>query len=72
MRTVGRLPGITALVATEQGLIHAGIITRETTDSLVLRTSDLREVRVRRDEVEEMRPSDTSIMPKGLEGRVHR
>ncbi len=58
------------VVATAEGYIHAGIITRETTDSLTIRTTDLREVRVRRDEIDELQQSDTSIMPKGLEGRL--
>jgi putative membrane-bound dehydrogenase-like protein len=58
------------LVATAEGHIHTGIITRETTDTVTLRTTDLREVRVRRDEIDAMQPSDTSIMPKGLEGRL--
>jgi putative membrane-bound dehydrogenase-like protein len=58
------------LVATAEGHIHTGIITRETTDTVTLRTTDLREVRVRRDEIDALQPSDTSIMPKGLEGRL--
>jgi putative membrane-bound dehydrogenase-like protein len=57
-------------IVTDNGRVHSGLITRETTDSLMLRKSDLSEVRVLRDSVEEMRESTTSVMPDGLDHRL--
>lgn len=57
-------------IVTDRGRVHAGLITRETTDSLMLRKSDLSEVRISRDSIEEMRESTTSVMPQGLDHRL--
>lgn len=58
-----------ALLLTD-GRALTGLITRETTDSIVLRGSDQNEIRIRRDQVEEMKPSPLSIMPAGLENAL--
>jgi putative heme-binding domain-containing protein len=51
----------------KDGRSATGMIARETADALYLRTSDLAEVRVARQNVEELTPSKVSLMPEGLE-----
>lgn len=58
------------LVVTDAGKIYTGVISRESTDMVYLRTADLSEVRIAREEIEVMKESPTSIMPKGLEQRL--
>jgi putative heme-binding domain-containing protein len=48
------------------------MIVRESADAIYLRTSDLAEVRVARAQVEEMTPSQVSLMPEGLEKTMSR
>ncbi|MBI3464820.1 MAG: hypothetical protein HY000_17465 [Planctomycetes bacterium] len=43
------------------------MIVRETADALYLRTSQLAEIRIARHDVDELQPSNVSIMPQGLE-----
>jgi len=57
-------------IVTDRGRVHSGLITRETADSLMLRKSDLSEVRIPRDSIEEMSESTTSVMPNGLDHRL--
>jgi putative heme-binding domain-containing protein len=57
----------TYIVVTVDGKVHTGVISRETADSVTLRTAELAEIRIPRGQIEEMRESSTSIMPKGLE-----
>jgi putative membrane-bound dehydrogenase-like protein len=57
-------------VLTFAGAVHSGILPRETADEIVLQTTDLREIRIRREDIEELKESDTSIMPQGLETRL--
>ena len=54
-------------IATGDGRVHTGIIVRETSDAIYLRTAQLAEIRIPRGEVEEVRRSNVSIMPQGLE-----
>jgi len=49
------------------GLVHSGIIVRETSDAVYLRTNQLAEIRIPRNEIEELVRSDVSIMPQGLD-----
>lgn len=58
-----------ALLLTD-GRALTGLITRETADSIVLRSADQNEVRIARNHVEEMKPSPLSIMPAGLENAL--
>jgi putative membrane-bound dehydrogenase-like protein len=53
-------------VVTTSGRVHSGLITRETTDFITMRKTDLTEVRVRRDDVEILREADKSVMPEGM------
>ena len=59
-------------VHTRDGRVTLGMVVRETTDALYLRTAQLAEVRLARAAIEEMTPSQTSIMPEGLERTVSR
>jgi putative heme-binding domain-containing protein len=52
------------------GQVHNGLIPRETAAEIVLQTTDLREIRIRREDIDEMQESDTSIMPQGLDTRL--
>lgn len=54
------------------GRTLSGLIVRETADSLVLRTADQSESRVARSSIEEMKPSNLSIMPAGMENTMSR
>ncbi|MBX3449629.1 MAG: c-type cytochrome [Planctomycetaceae bacterium] len=60
----------TTLVVTVDGKVLQGVISAETTDTITLRTKDLQELRVRRDDIDEMRESSTSIMPAGLDRQL--
>ena len=55
------------IIATDRGKIHTGVITRQTTSSITLRTATLAEIRIPRKSIDVMKESPTSIMPKGLE-----
>ncbi len=54
-------------VVTIDGRVVSGLITRETGDALYLRTSELDEIRISKSDVEIVKESNTSIMPKGLD-----
>jgi len=57
-------------VLLSDGRVVSGIITRETAHDIVLRTSDLSEIRVARGAIDQMQPGQTSIMPQGLDARM--
>jgi putative heme-binding domain-containing protein len=57
---------------TADGRTLTGLVVRETAESLFLRTSDQREIRLRRSDIEEQKPSELSIMPAGLENTMTR
>jgi putative heme-binding domain-containing protein len=59
-------------ILTLDGRVESGLISRETSDELILRTTDLREIRIARKNIEEMAESTTSIMPQGLDTRLSR
>ncbi len=59
-------------IVTSDGLVHNGIISRETADTIILRKTDLSEVRVKRSDVDLLKESETSIMPQGLEKKLNR
>ncbi len=54
-------------VVTGEGQVHTGLIGRETTAALYLRTTDRTEIRIARDEVDQLAPTAASIMPQGLD-----
>ncbi len=58
------------IVVTTEGKVHTGVLTRESTEALTLRTATLAEVQIPRAEIDELKESTTSIMPQGLETRI--
>jgi len=54
-------------VVTKDGRVQTGLLSRETTGAIYLRTTDRAEIRLDRDEVEQLTPSPVSIMPQGLD-----
>lgn len=54
-------------IATTGGQIHSGLVSRETADAVYLRTAQRDEIRVPRQEIEELSPSRQSVMPQGLD-----
>ncbi|HEX3659192.1 MAG TPA: PVC-type heme-binding CxxCH protein [Pirellulales bacterium] len=54
-------------IATSSGQVYSGIISRETTDSVFLRTPQRDEIRVSRADIEQIAPSKVSIMPQGFD-----
>jgi len=57
-------------VLTDSGRVFTGVISRETASEVILRTTDLAEIRIPRDEIDVLKESDTSVMPKGLHTRM--
>ncbi len=60
------------VVATSDGRILNGVIAQRDGNSIVLRTTDRAEIHLRPEEVDEIRPSPTSIMPQGLDTTLSR
>ncbi len=58
------------LVETESGDRHQGVITEESPDEILLVTGVESEVRVVRSQIREIRPSNVSVMPAGLENQL--
>lgn len=58
------------VVLTSDGLVHNGLIREETPEAIVLTTGLNKEVRVRREEIDEVQPSSVSVMPSGLEQQL--
>jgi putative membrane-bound dehydrogenase-like protein len=54
-------------IATSGGQVHTGLILRQTSDALILRTTQQKEVMIARSEIDELVPSPISIMPLGLD-----
>lgn len=54
----------------DNGKTVQGIIAAESNEAITLRTADLQEVRVLRKDIEELKESSTSIMPKGLDTQL--
>jgi putative heme-binding domain-containing protein len=56
----------TYTVATRDGQVLSGVVRAEGSDELRITDTNARAVKVRRDQIQELRPSATSIMPPGL------
>jgi putative heme-binding domain-containing protein len=56
---------------TTDGRVVSGLISRQSSDSVVLRLTDLSEVRLPRAEIEVLKEAETSIMPQGLEAKLN-
>lgn len=57
-------------VATTQGKVHNGIITKETATEITLVTGADQQATIPREEIEEILPSSVSIMPAGLDKQL--
>ncbi len=57
-------------VVTKSGKVYNGLIHKDAPDEVVLIASATETIHVSRDEIEEMRPSRTSIMPAGLDKQL--
>ena len=60
------------VVVTQSGDVHNGVIRRDAPDGLLLATGPRTEVRIARADIKEMRPSNVSVMPAGLEDQLTR
>src|SRR5262249_43717167 len=58
------------LVSTKSGKLHNGVIRKDAADELVLATGVNQEVRIARDDVDEIQPSKVSVMPAGLDQQL--
>lgn len=58
------------LVVTVDGLTHSGLVKSDTPEGLVLTLKADQEVRIARDQVDEIRPGTVSIMPAGLDQQL--
>jgi putative membrane-bound dehydrogenase-like protein len=59
-------------VATQDGRLYTGTLARETVDALFLNGSDAVEVRIPRNQIEDLKQSHQSIMPQGLDAQLTR
>jgi putative heme-binding domain-containing protein len=59
-------------IAAKSGKTVTGLIVRESGEAIHLRTPDLAEVRVARNDIEEVEPSTVSLMPDGLDKLMSR
>ena len=60
------------VLATSDGRTYNGTLGRDTADAVILVTADRTEIRVPRSAIEEIQPSQVSIMPQGLETQLSR
>jgi putative membrane-bound dehydrogenase-like protein len=58
------------LVTTKAGKTHNGVIRKDTAEELVLATGVNQEVRISRDDVDEIQPSKVSVMPAGFDQQL--
>jgi putative membrane-bound dehydrogenase-like protein len=59
-------------ITTKKGKVYNGLVRRETPDEVVLATSATEEVRVARQDIDELEPGKVSIMPAGLDQQLTR
>jgi putative membrane-bound dehydrogenase-like protein len=55
------------VIETNAGKVFTGVIARQSTEAVILKTADLKEIRIPRAAIEAMAESNLSIMPKGIE-----
>jgi putative heme-binding domain-containing protein len=58
------------VVLTKSGKSHNGLVKKDSADEVILATGPKEEVRITKDEIEEMRPSTVSVMPSGLDQQL--
>jgi putative membrane-bound dehydrogenase-like protein len=57
-------------VTTKSGKVHNGLIRKDAPEEIVLATGPNQEVRIFRDDIEDMQPSKVSVMPAGLDQQL--
>jgi len=57
-------------IATKEGKVHNGIPRRDIPEEVLLATGPTEEVRIARDEIEDIRPGTVSVMPAGLDQQL--
>jgi putative membrane-bound dehydrogenase-like protein len=60
------------LITTKSGKVHNGVIRKDSPDEIVLATGINQEVRIAREEIDDIRPSQVSVMPAGYDGLLTR
>ncbi len=58
------------LVTTKSGKVHNGILRKDAPDEVILAIDATQEIRIPRDEIDEMVPGKVSIMPAGLDQQL--
>jgi putative heme-binding domain-containing protein len=58
------------VILTKTGKTHNGVIRKDTAEEIVLATGPNEEVRISRDDIEQMQPSKVSVMPAGLDQQL--
>ena len=58
------------LIVTDYGKTYSGILSRQSAQAIYLRLADRSEVRIERENIDEMMPSQSSIMPEGLDKTI--
>jgi putative heme-binding domain-containing protein len=58
------------LVSTKDGKFYNGVIRKDAPDEMVLATGVNQEVRIPRDDIEDVQPSKVSVMPAGLDQQL--
>ncbi|HVC95344.1 MAG TPA: HEAT repeat domain-containing protein [Pirellulales bacterium] len=59
-------------VVTNDGQIASGLLIRDAPEAIYLRTTELAEIRIPRDDIEQVSPLTVSVMPDGLEKTLSR
>ncbi|MGL5095648.1 MAG: c-type cytochrome, partial [Planctomycetia bacterium] len=54
-------------IVTIEGVVHAGILAGQAADAVVLLNAQRAEIRIARDEIDELSPGKISIMPQGFD-----
>jgi putative membrane-bound dehydrogenase-like protein len=57
-------------VTTKNGKVYNGLLRKDAADEIVLATGVNQEARIGRDDIEDIQPSQVSIMPAGLDGQL--
>lgn len=58
------------VVATKSGQIHSGVLKKDSAVEVILTSGPDKEVRIPREDVEEMKPGTVSVMPSGLDSQM--
>ena len=57
-------------ITTKKGKVYNGLVRRETPDEVVLAISGTEDVRIARQDIDEVEPGKVSVMPAGLDQQL--